>query len=882
MNPRLRHLFLASLLRRRLATALSLLAIALGVALGFAVQLIHGAALEEFGRGTRLLAGAADLQVVGAREGFDEALYAVLARRPEVAQASPIVEIEARLPGREDSLTIIGIDLFRVARVQPALLPVAEGGGAGAGADGARGDGRLRALQPDLVFLSEAARTQLAQPTRGFSGAAQPPALEGDVLVTQAGLARVPLAVGGSVPGAEGRLGVMDIAAAQQVFGYFGRLTRIDLKLAQGFGIEAAVARLAPLLPPGVVLREPDLAATEVGSLSRAYRVNLTMLAAIALLTGAFLVFSTQWLAVARRRREFALLRALGLARGQLLRGLLAEGAAVGLVGGVLGIALGYALTALALRVAGGDLGAGFFRGLAPQLPFAPGLSLIYLLLGVLAGLAGTWVPARAAARVAPARALRAGEGERSGLPPEGVRPWAALACLVLAAAVCLLPPAYDIPLGGYAAVLLILAAAVLALPALARVALGLLRPRRGVPWRLAHARLHAAPAQAVVAGAGVIASVALATSMAIMVSSFRVSVDDWLARVLPADLYLRASASSGSGYLDPAALAAIAALPGVAAVDSTRMVNLRVSAEEPVFTLLARSLAQGSVGPGTPAGLETAARACQTGLLLAPPVTRPETPGCTRVAAGLPVIYVSEAAAQRHRLAAGDRFALPLGGQLREFVVAGVWRDYVRQHGAAVITLEDYRALSGDLRINDAAVMLAPGAELQRVASDLRTLFGADRIALALPGEIRAISLELFDRTFLITYLMEAVAVMIGLFGIATTFAALTTTRQGEFGMLRHLGLTRAEIGRLIAAEGALSAGLGVLGGLAAGGAIAAVLIEVINWQSFHWSMDLAVPWRALGVFSLTLVALAALVARLAGRHAMQQSAVLAVKADW
>ena len=124
--------------------------------------------------------------------------------------------------------------------------------------------------------------------------------------------------------------------------------------------------------------------------------------------------------------------------------------------------------------------------------------------------------------------------------------------------------------------------------------------------------------------------------------------------------------------------------------------------------------------------------------------------------------------------------------------------------------------------------------------------------------------------------------AVVIGLFGIATTFAALATTRQGEFGMLRHLGLTRGEIGRLIALEGALTAALGVVAGLLAGGAIGWVLIEVINRQSFHWSMDLAVPWAPLALFAHALVALAALVARLAGAQAMRRSAVLAVKADW
>ncbi len=856
LAPRLQRVFLASLLRRRLATALSLLAIALGVALGLAVQLIHSAALDEFGRGMRLLAGEADLQLVGPREGFDEAIYPVLALRAEVAAASPVLEIEARLPGRGDNLRILGIDLFRLARVQPGLLPRADEEREAAREAGA--GRRLAALQPDALFLTDEAHTRLSQALPAATGALQPPAIVDGLLLTQSGLRPLRLRLAGRVPGAGGVLGVMDIAGAQQHFERIGVLSRVDLTLAEGITPQAAIGSLSPLLPPGLALRVPEAAAGEVGTLSRAYRVNLTLLAAIALLTGGFLVFSTQLLSVARRRREFALLRALGLERRQLMRGLLAEGVVLGLIGGGLGVALGHALAAGAFRLVGGDLGAGFFRGLAPESSFDPVLSLGYLLLGVLAGAAGTWLPAREAGRVAPARALRAEESVRAGLAPGRGHGARVTVLVALGALACLLPPVGGIPLGGYGAVAFALAAAVSALPALARAVLPLLGRGRGALWRLAHARLSASPGQAVVAGAGVVASVALAVSMAIMVSSFRVSVDAWLTQVLPADLYVRASSSGSSGYLDPQVLARIGSIAGVASVDTTRLINLRLSESEPLFSVLARP-ARGNWGLPLVAGS------------LDPPA-----------ASELPPVWVSEAAADRHTLQPGAIFELPLGGRLQRFTVAGIWRDYARQHGAALIDSRDYVVLTGDTRANDAAIRLDPGIDPQSVAETLRTLFGAEHLAIALPGEIRAVSLRIFDRTFLITYLMEAVAVLIGLFGVATTFAALATTRQGEFGMLRHLGLTRTEIGRLIAAEGALTAGLGVLAGLIGGGAIAWVLVEVINRQSFHWSMELAVPWAALGVFSASLVGLAAVVARLAGRQAMQRSAVLAVKADW
>jgi putative ABC transport system permease protein len=230
----------------------------------------------------------------------------------------------------------------------------------------------------------------------------------------------------------------------------------------------------------------------------------------------------------------------------------------------------------------------------------------------------------------------------------------------------------------------------------------------------------------------------------------------------------------------------------------------------------------------------------------------------------------------------AGQQVELPLAGRAVPVHIAGVWRDYSRQTGALMIDLDDYRRLTGDRLVNDAAIMLAPDALAGVVADALLAVGGAGRLQIARPGEIRAISLRIFDRTFAVTYLLEAVAVLIGLAGVAASFAALAVARRREFGMLRHLGLTRRQIGWMLAQEGALAAAVGVLGGLLAGAAIGLILIEVVNRQSFHWSMDLHVPWWSLAVFSGGLIVLAALAAVLAGAQAMRQGAVLAVREDW
>ena len=828
--------FLGSLARRRMATLFSFIAIVLGVALGMAVQAVHEAALSEFGRGLRAMVGEADLQVVGPRGGFDENSYALLASRPEVAEASPILELQVKRAGSEEnlelpSLQLLGIDLFALARVTPVLLPKP-----------ASTAERLAALAEDSVFLSSAAQSALGRKP-------------GDEIEFQAGTQYRRFKIAGEIPGiAENRqLAVMDIAAVQSHFGQLGRLTRIDLKLAEGVTPDQARPALQAILPAGVLIEVPEAAADQAGNLSRAYRVNLTMLAAIALLTGGFLVFSAQALSVVRRRSEFAFLRALGLARRSLFGWLLAEGAMVGLAGGVVGVMLGHGLAWGALALLGGDLGAGYFSGLKPTLQFQPQVMVIYVALGLLAGVAGAWLPAREAATVSPAQALKAGD-EAALLGGHG-HPWLGLGLLLASLAACAIPAQDGLPVGGYLAVACLLAGGVMLLPALAAAIAHLLPDRGPVPARLARARLGAAPGHAVVAAAGVLTSVALAAAMAIMVASFRDSVDQWLYQLLPADLYLRAGQAQSSGYLDETLQARISAINGVDRSNFTRHDNLRLAAGKAPVALIARPIAANG-----------------SDLPLVGPVLQGEQP----------VIWISEAMLDIYGWRLGQKVSLPLAGKLVELNVAGVWRDYSRQTGAIMINLDDYRRLTGDRLINDAAIDLAPGANADQVAAALTAMAGPGVLEIARPGEIRALSLRIFDRTFAVTYLLEAVAIAIGLAGVAASFAALASARRREFGMLRHLGLTRRQIGWMLAQEGALAAGVGVLAGLLVGGAIGLVLIEVVNRQSFHWSMDLHVPWASLALFATGLILLAALAAVLAGRQAMRQDAVLAVREDW
>jgi putative ABC transport system permease protein len=396
-------------------------------------------------------------------------------------------------------------------------------------------------------------------------------------------------------------------------------------------------------------------------------------------------------------------------------------------------------------------------------------------------------------------------------------------------------------------------------MPRAATALLALAGVPRTVPLGLALAQLRGAPGQAMVSLAAIVASFALMVAMAIMVASFRESVDEWLNAILPADLYLRTSHLGDTAFLDPAFVARVRALPEVARAEFLRADRLTLDPARPPVALLARDL---------PGGAEKS-------LPLLGPVH-------ARADGEPPAAWVSEAVADLYGYRPGRTIDLALGGQHRAFIVAGKWRDYARQHGAIVIDRADYARVTGDDRVNDAALWVRAGVGTAQIEAAVRALPGGALPDMASPGEIRKVSLRVFDRSFAVTYALEAVAVIVGLFGLSSSLGAIVLARKREFGMLRHIGMTRGQIGSMLAFEGALLASFGAAAGLAVGWVIGFILIRVVNRQSFNWGMEIHLPYGLLVLLTLTMVALAALTAFWSGREAMGMGPVRAVKEDW
>ena len=892
--------------------AAAVVAVMLGVALAFSVHLINASALSEFSGAVRAVNGEPDLSLRAVASGYDEAIYGEVARHPAVAAASPVVELStyALTPdGERKTLRLLGVDALVVAGVAPGLMPIpfraSESGRTASPTDGSakasaadRSLDRYAVLAADTVFLNASAMTLLrpAAPTRGGrAGVAE--------VRVQSGMRLHTLRVAGTVadntvagnaadtpsaqPGARqsgAPLAVMDIAAAQELFGKLGQISRVDVRLQTGADRAAFLRdiRALPGFAGQVTVTDPGDASQRISALSRAYRVNLTVLALVALFTGAFLVFSVLALSVAKRAQQFALLGVLGLTPNQRLRLVLAESLILGLIGSLLGLALGAGLAALALALLGGDLGGGYFPGVTPRLQWSTGAAVVYGLLGVIAAGLGGWWPARQAQRLPPAQTLK-GLGLPSGTGQK--HRWTGIVLIAIGALLAGAPPVFGIPLAAYVSVALILLGGIVALPAGIALLYDIISPwmaRQLLPM-LAVERARRQRDTAAVAISGVVASLSLAVALTVMVTSFRQSVTAWLDVVLPAGLYVRMANSSAAGdsvYFEPAFVQEVSLIGGVQKLTAVRVSSLQLDPTRPAVALIARPL------DDPKSSLP----------LVGTPVPLPRTSG------DAVAVYVSEAFADLYEVTPGQYYkpsgkyaasaassSATLSGA--NFFIAGVWRDYARQHGSIVMDDVDFVRLSGDRRVNDLALWLGDGVDPEQVQDAIRQLaaknFGADSAAEQLlefssAAQIRALSLAIFDRSFAVTYWLQAVAIAIGLFGVAASFSAQVLARRKEFGLLAHLGLTRGQILGVVAGEGLVWTVIGSIAGMLLGLVVAIVLVDVVNPQSFHWTMDLALPWLRLLALCAAVVLAGTLTAWLAGRAAAGRDAVLAVKEDW
>ncbi len=818
------------LLRHPLQILFAVVGIALGVAVVVAIDLANSSANRAFQLSADALAGGASHQIVGGPAGLREDLYRQIRLTGQWRASAPIVEGFAAVPERPGlTLRILGVDPF-AERPFRSYSP-----GIDQGIDFSR-----LLTEPGTALMSATTAARLAlQP-----GELLPLEIAGERhSITLIGLLQSRNQVAAQ---ALDNLLVLDIAAAQELLGLSGRLSRIDLIIAGGETGRPALSALQELLPANAEIIRADTRKRSMDQMTRAFQLNLTALSLLALVVGTFLIYNTMTFAVLQRRQLLGALRTLGVTRRELFRLVLTEALLVGALGTLLGLILGALLANGLLALVTRTISDLYFVLNVRSLTLTPLALGKGLLLGLGATLAAALVPALEAARAVPRTVLTRSsiEGRQRRLLPRLV----GCGCVLIAISLGgLLLPGKSLPASFILMFLLIVGYALLT-PGAAVWLLNHLQPllKRcfGLPGKMAARNLVAGLSRTGVATAALVVAVAATIGVGLMIGSFRVTVEQWLHSYLQADIYLT-TADSGFGPdrmpLKADLLEAVAAVPGISEITRARHLSLETAdgfSELFIAEIPRRSFA----GYWFQAG---------------------DSDEIYRAFQSDDAVIVSEPYAYHRNLRKGDTIRLRTGRGERPFTIAGIFTDYGSDRGRITMNRALFEKYWHPPQTDALGIYLPTGADSEQLAARLRAAAaGIQQVTIYSSRALREASLATFDRTFAVTAVLRMLAVLVAFVGILNALMAMQIERSRELAVLRANGLTPQQLWRLVTGETGL---IGLLAGVLAlplGILQALVLILVINRRSFGWSMQIAIDPMIL----LQAVGLALLAALLAG----------------
>jgi putative ABC transport system permease protein len=812
-------------LRHPMQLLLAIVGVALGVAMVVSIDLAAESTHRAFALSMQAMTGRYTHHITGGPAGLPESLFTRLRVTEGLRESAPAIEGYVTVNG--NTLRLAGFDAFSERNLRSRFVKAA------------RGNEAVRLLtEPDTVMVSALTGQRL--------GVHPGETLEASVNGKPHKLTVLAYVEGDEAPdpALEG-LVLADIATVQELLGRVGVLDRIDLILSEDSGRERQLRRL---LPPGAELESAAGRNSATQNMTAAFELNLRAMSLLALLVGTFLIYNTMAFSVLQRRELLATLRILGATRGQLLREILIEAAVLGWVGGMLGLAFGTLAAQALLHLVTRTINDLYFVLTVTEFMLDPMILLRGMCLGVAAAVLAALGPALEAAWASPL-ASRA----RSGVENTARRglPWlAAGGMLAMAIALGLLQSSGAGLIPAIAGVFLLLLGYGLLTPLLLLgfAALTVRLARLGNAWlvRLAVRGVAASVSRAGLAIAALTIAVAVSVGVGTMIESFRGTIAQWLDQILQADIYI-ATPSTAARFSPPLPDGLQEKLGRIAGVDKT--------------------------GTGRRIIISTALGESEL-LALDPPYL--DTPGFRfkqadgkalwRTFPHMEAVFVSEPYAQRHGLNVGDRVQLTTDVGPVALPVAGIFFDYRSDQGLIVMHRSLYDRFWKDGANTSVGLYLQPGADLGKVRAEVERLLAKESQALLVRSnrEIRAASLETFERTFAITQVLRLLAVGVAFVGILSALMAFQYERRRELAVLRATGLTPTQAGWLVLLQTGFMGLTASLLSIPLGLAVALALVRVINLRSFGWTMDLIVSLPPL----FAAMALAVVAAVLAGLY--------------
>lgn len=802
-------------------TAVTTLCVGIGVAVVVAIDLAGEASAGSFRSSMESLQGRASYEInqVG---GIPNTVFGELSRIREPLRFVARVEGYAAYPASGERLPLFGVDVI---------------------GDEALWEGLQEGL-PDLDSVATARPVWVSESVRAAVGDRIEFAVnDGLEEFTVAGILQASSLQAESV----GPMILMDIALAQRVLGRMGLIDRIYVEVPGNIDRDWE-SLIRDRLPASATIDPVGVQSRQNRKLLRSFRWNLRVLSYIALIVGAFLVYNTVSVSVVRRRPMIGVARSLGMSSRMVRVGFVSEGLAFGVTGAALGLVLGKALALGAVELIGQTVQSLYVSSAPSEIAIRPWTVLAALCSGVGVSVASAWWPASEAAAVPPTDAMARARLDYKVQRARGFWAGRGLACAAISIGLCFVPAWDRVPYAAYIAALGLVASATMLVPHVSVATVRLVsRPLLkvfGVAAMLGARTLSGSLARTAVIVAALATATAMMVSVAIMVGSMRDTLLIWIDSQLQADLYVQPERMPGERNpptMGEDVAKAIEKLPSVEAVDRFRSYTISYGGLPATLALAdfrvfrRRSAMKMVEGPGSG---DVADRLIST-----------------------QSVIVSESFSSKHDIHVGDVISLPIGDGAEDFEVAGVYFDYSSERGYIIGHRGILLRYLPDRRLNGCGVYLVPGSDVDASRFEVTRAISGRTLQVARNRELRENATRVFDRTFAITYALEAVAVFVAILGMAGALLTLVIDRRAELGVLRALGGSKGQVRRLVLTQAGMLGVMSNLIGLALGCALSVILVKVINKQSFGWTIQFHWPVGFLllaisGVFVASLVA--------------------------
>ncbi len=806
-----------------LRTILTMAGIVLGVAVFVGMHTANQSVLAAFHQTIDRIAGSTQIQISSGEAGFEEDVLEKVRELPEVRAAAPVIEASANTGA--GNLLILGVDMLGDRSLRSYDL-----------------EGTDEAIDDPLVFLAQADSiivTKTFAEEQHFAIGAKIPmrTMQGDQVFTVRGIMKP----GGLANAFGGRLAIMDIYAAQKVFGRGFKFDRVDLALEDGVTLDNAVAKIQTLLGPGFQVEPPSSRGQQFEATSSIYALASNLTSVFALFIGMFIIYNTFAIAVTERRSEIGILRALGATRGQVRTLFLVESAVSGMIGTALGVLFGIAMARGMAGYIGGLLsevyGVAQSAGDVTPEPWLLGAAAA---MGLATSLIAAVLPAQSAAGVDPVKALQKGRQQSLTAGENRTRRTWAMACAATSAVAFLYSDIGWIFYGGY---LLAVLAAVLLAPALSLKVAQLLRPvlatLRPVEGTLAADSLIQSPRRTSGTITALMLSLALVISLGGLARASYDSLAEWMRVALNPDLFVTTAESvTARSFVFPASLGdGLKAVPGVGEVQYVRSVRIPVKGA-PIMLVAV--------------DVESISRHAKL-----PPVEGDEATMYREAAAGRGVI-ASENFARLHGAKFGEVLELAGPGETLHLPIVGIVRDFSDQQGSILLDRSVYVRAWHDDSVNVYRLYLKPGAQEAQVRQAILDKFASQQRLFVLTNkDVRDFVIRITDQWFGLTYVQIAVAVLVAILGIVNALTVSITDRRRELGVLQAVGALRNQIRHTIWMEAVAIGIIGLVLGLALGAIQLYYSVEVARRDLIGIAIGYAFPFAM--VFAMTPVILGA-----------------------